>query len=177
MWKFIEGSDNAYVSDNGDVKRNGKIVKPKTDTEGYLRCSVGHGKRDRIHRIVAKAFIPNPENKPIVNHINGIKNDNRVENLEWATSQENSAHASETGLLSSKGDKGKKTPLLGINDNERLVNFFESQKDASILLGIDDSEVNKMLKGKRMTCHDWRFYKIGDELLNLLRNTTDEEAV
>lgn len=176
-WKFIEGSDNAYVSDNGKVKRNGKMLSLKDNSEGYLRCSVGNGKRDMVHRYVAKAFIPNPDNKPFVNHINGNKQDNRVENLEWVTPQENSQHASDRGLLYKIDNKGVKTPLIGINLQDRLIDYFESQADASRRLSMRDSEVNKMLQGKRETCHGWRFYKIGDQLLNALKNIIMEGEI
>lgn len=159
-WKFIKGSDNAFVSKDGKIKRNGKIVTPKMDSEGYLRCSVGNGKRDRVHKFVALAFIPNPENKPYVNHINGIKDDNRIENLEWVTPQENSKHAGRNGLL--KGGNTQ-TPLIAINNKDRVINYFENQSRAAKTLHINDSEVNKMLKGKRETCHGWRFYTIGTE--------------
>lgn len=166
-WKYIDGSDNAFVSNNGKIKRNGKIVQPIEDSEGYLRCYVGNGKRDRIHRFVAQAFIDNPENKPYVNHINGIKSDNKVQNLEWVTPQENSQHASKLELLSK--EVNEKTQLIGINDKERKIDYFRSQSDAAKKLHINDSEVNKMIKGKRETCHGWKFYVIGSELLDLIK--------
>ena len=82
-----------YISNMGNVKnKTGRILKPKITNKGYLSVALynANGKRwCYIHRLVAEAFIPNPLNKKYVNHINFIRNDNRVENLEWVTVKEN----------------------------------------------------------------------------------------
>lgn len=81
-----------------------KFLKPTPDKDGYLQVAFhknGKEKKAKVHRVVAELFIPNPDNKREVNHVNGIKSDNRADNLEWCTRSENAIHAYKTGLMKS----------------------------------------------------------------------------
>ena len=98
IWKPYVGDSRYLVSNIGRVRGlYGQLLIPKEHKQGYLRLRIGN-KYCLIHRLVAETFIPNPENKATVNHINGVKSDNKVENLEWATQSENNKHANITGL-------------------------------------------------------------------------------
>lgn len=111
IWKPVPGYEEYYeVSNIGRVKKikganAGRIFIGAFDD--YMFTTLTKDKKAKffyIHRLVAMAFLPNPENKRTVNHINGIKTDNRVENLEWATNSENLQHAWDTGLRKKKKD-------------------------------------------------------------------------
>lgn len=103
-WQSIPGLERQYeVSNTGLIRRvNIRLLKSEISNTGYSRTTVFLGnkkwKHISIHRAVAQTFIPNPDHKPFVNHKNGIRNDNRLENLEWVTTKENSQHAVDTGL-------------------------------------------------------------------------------
>lgn len=106
IWKDIKGYEGLYqVSNFGRIKSfvrnvsNPRIMKTYINRKGYIKCYIG-GKSKSIHRLVADAFIPNHKNKPQVNHIDGNKQNNNVENLEWATNSENQKHAIKCGLRS-----------------------------------------------------------------------------
>lgn len=134
-WKDIDGYDGMYqVSSDGRVRKvsTGKIGKIIIDNRGYSKKAItkdGKTTQYSIHRLVAKAFIPNPENKPEVNHINGNKLDNRIENLEWVTRSENMKHAHESGLQTYSGYiQLKQREAVGKFTSEDIEEVFDMKK-------------------------------------------------
>ena len=103
MWKQISGYENAYlINECGEVKRiGGCILKPQKRKDGYLQYQLslnGIRRMRKMHRLVAEAFVENPNGYNIVNHKDGNKLNNHYSNLEWCTSAENNQHSWDSGL-------------------------------------------------------------------------------
>lgn len=139
------------VSDYGRVMHWKKrlVLKQTVDHNGYKNVFLKR-KKYRVHRLVALAFIPNPENKPCVNHINGIKINNYVKNLEWVTELENRQHADKTGLA--KGVAGKRVR------NWKTGMEYESIREAARQTGKDEERIRDCLHGRRSSA-GWEFVK------------------
>lgn len=177
IWKDVKGYEGRYqVSNLGRIKsvrawRGNKYKKHYIKAEKLLNGSVGNtgyiyvnidGKNRTLHRMVAIAFIDNPENKAQVNHIDGNKLNNRIDNLEWCSNKENAIHARKNGLLSDRDN------VCGIKNGKRIKQFdldgnyirtWNSAKKAGVTLNIDFSTIIKCCRGKRSKCggYCWKY--------------------
>lgn len=152
IWLETKDFSDYEVSNMGRLRRktkNGyKYQKLSTrDKDGYVKASMNKdGKRHylRMHRIVADNFIENPDFKPVVNHKNGIKDDNRAENLEWSTISENTQHGFDTlGRIGQNGGTNQRVKVL--YDSGEIF-CFNSQLECSKFLGLSLSYVSSTIK-------------------------------
>lgn len=164
IWKDIPGFENIYQASNkGRIKSLTRIVKGKTEFElkklngnlitlcknkaGYYRvilCKDGKLNYLTVHRIIGLTFIDNPYNKPTINHINGIKTDNRVENLEWNTMSENTIHAYKNNLAKSNGSRHQKIKVYDLNKN--FIGEYISQRECARKLNIRQGNISTYFK-------------------------------
>ena len=185
IWKRIDGFPNYSVSNLGKVMNNntGKLIKPY-NMNGYVQVTLrhcGNSVKRTVHRLVALSFILNPENKPQVNHIDGNRSNNRVDNLEWCTAHENNLHgyrvldSKQRRLNQSIRQRGKKHSAIwkeriGKANSKKIVcietgKVFDSMKDAIASVGrTSKSHICLVCQGKRKTAYGyhWKYYEEGE---------------
>ena len=162
IWKDIKDFPNYEVNAYGLVrnKKTQRILKPFLNNAGYYQVGLyheGNRKKKLVHRLVAQAFIPNPQSKPYVNHINGHPTDNDVSNLEWCTQKENVRHAIDTGLTPTKYTEEQ------IHEVCRLLQDKLTIKEVSAKTGVSIGTVKDVRARKTWTHisqdYTWESYK------------------
>ena len=154
IWKDIKGYEGIYqVSNLGRVKRvtTGRILKGVKNRTGYLKVSLYKNSIKyvkTIHRLVAEAFIPNPESKPQVNNIDEDKTNNRVDNLEWMTATENNTHGTRTERAGKAIGKTQSIPIVATNIKSGESTEFYSTKECARQLSLNAGNITSVLKGR-----------------------------
>ena len=165
IWKDIEDYEGIYqVSNLGRVKRvtTDRILKGIKDRGGYLRITLsknGVKSNHKIHRLVAQAFIPNPENKPQVNHIDENKTNNLVSNIEWMTAKENLNH----GTHNERVSKTQSIPIIATNIKNGESKEFYGARECARQLGLYQQHITAVLKGTRRQTGGYTFKYKGVE--------------
>lgn len=166
----VLGFPDYYVNRDGRIYSNktGKYLKNCISKTGY--CNVkfrlfGKAYCFNVHRIIAMTFIPNPHDLKEVNHKDGNKKNNTVENLEWVSSSGNKRHAYRNGLMRSRaGVPNKKLakPILQIGHNGELLRRFESHAEAQKFTGASRRNIHQVLSGKRKTAggYGWKHEEV-----------------
>lgn len=158
IWKDVDGFDMYEVSNLGQVRRKPQVLKPGSIPSGHLTVALckgkGRAKSMYVHRLVALAFLENPESKPIVNHKNGNPKDNDLRNLEWATSSENIAH----GYRSNGRRVATELKVIAINSDGETVMSFRSGADAAKLLNVTTGAIWSAIR-RSGTCAGYKWIR------------------
>lgn len=178
-WKRIKETEDYYVSNYGNVKTSNynhtnkeKKLKPIKNNNGYLYVNI-NGKIKSIHRLVAETFILNPYSKPQVNHKDGNKLNNKLDNLEWVTARENTIHALNKGLINTRTEKAlkaksiqakkliekNKVKIKQYSKDGTYINTYNSIIEASKNTNSNPTHISLCAKGKQKTCggYIWKY--------------------
>lgn len=162
-WVEVQGTDHLYeVSDRGRVRRvgSGSCLKQHEQNRGYKQVIISvHGKTRLllVHRLVAMAFLPNPDNLPQVNHLDECKTNNDAANLEWCTAKQNICHG--TGI-----ERSRKSRSMGVmqyigDDITAEVAYYPSANEAARQTGIPQGNISRVCRGEGLTAggYQWMY--------------------
>ena len=150
IWKDIKDYEGLYqVSNLGRVKRitTGRVLKPLKHANGYLMVKLSKNSivyTKTVHRLVAEAFIPNPEHKSEINHIDENKTNNSLDNLEWMTRKENINHGTRTERMS----KTQSIPIITTNIKTGESKEFYGARECARQLGLTHGNITSVIKGR-----------------------------
>ena len=159
MWKAINGYEGIYeINHLGEVRRvdTGNILKGYIGADGYRRVGLtvsGKSKPFLLHRLIATAFIPNPNNYPCVNHKDEIKSNNSIDNLEWCTYKYNLNF----GTRNARANQSRKKPILQFSKSGEFIREWDSVTDLKNITGMDITHVSSCCRGTRKTANGYRW--------------------
>lgn len=177
-WVYIPFFPGYQVSNMGNVRSldryttagqlvAGKVLKPGQETKGYYMVRLSFGNKSKgfkVHRLVAMMFLPNPNNYPEVNHIDGNKHNNTVFNLEWVTSKQNRLHATRVlkvrcGLTGKFGKDHPRSKQIHQIKDGKIVGVYFGTREAERLTGINRVGINSALNGRAKTAggYIWKY--------------------
>lgn len=147
----------------------GRILKQQENNCGYLQAQFyinGKQTKKLVHRLVAQAFIPNPDNLPQVNHKDNDRTNNNVSNLEFCTASYNNQYREKFGISTTESQGN---PLFAIDLNTMEVSRFRSQGEAGRVLGVNPHHVNNVIKGRRKATGGYWFVKADEKAVDLAK--------
>ena len=146
------GRNNTYRT------KKGIVLKQSFDKNGYLKVSL-NGKTKKSHRIIAELFIDNPNNLPEINHIDGDKTNNKVDNLEWCTRQHNIKHSIDSGLQATSETSVCSIKIMQFDKNNTFIKEYNSMREAEKETGISNATISKVCRGLGKTAggYKWKF--------------------
>lgn len=190
-WRSIQGFEGYYeVSDEGRVRsvdrdllcadgvtyhRKGHAMKLSLGASGYLVVNLrkyGQSNVKPVHKLVALAFIPNPNNYPVVNHIDGDKTNNNVSNLEWTTYSGNNTHALRNGLRSPRGNT-----IAQLRDDGSVVGIYRSTCEAARKTGISIGSISHCLNGRTHHAGGYVWKKVLEDVTTIPTGSTPEDEL
>ena len=183
IWKDVIGLENNYqISNIGRIKsktpryKNKEFLKTQINTFGYVTIKL-FKKTYFFHKIIAKAFIPNNKNKPFINHIDGNKQNNKIENLEWCTASENNFHACRTGLAGGvKHNKSKlnEQDIAFIRTNYKPYDEVYGEKNMALKYNMSSSAIANIVNGKYYKFEGGKIrtekFKLNDEAVKYIKS-------